>query len=319
MRAVLERYRVPRARALASSARRWRARRDEAIWAYVLILPWLIGFVGLTLAPIVATLLLSLTDYRVFQPELTRFVGLQNYRTALVHDASFRTAVRVTAYYCALAVPLDLIAGLALALLLNTRVAGVTVFRTIYYIPSLISGVVLSLLFLWVFQPQFGLANALLEALGLPRQQWIYSTRLVIPSLALMSVWGVGRTMIVFLAALQGIPTELYESAQIDGAGPLAKLFAITLPMISPAIFFNLVLDVIADLQIFTAPFVITKGGPAEASLFYVLYLYRSAFEQFRMGYACALAWLLFLAIMALTAIIFRSGSIWVYYEGGRR
>lgn len=288
--------------------------------AYLCVAPWLIGFLALQAGPMLLSLGLSFTDYAVLKPDATRFVGIENYRHALLEDSSLRTALRVTVYYAVLAVVLDLVVGLGLALLLNhRRLPCKTFFRSAIYLPSLLPGVAVGVLWLWIFQPQAGLANVLLRAVGLPPSQWVYSTQTVIPSLALMSMWTVGRSVLVFLAALQGLPAELLEAAALDGAGRIERLRAITLPLITPAILLNLVLDVIANLQLFTQAFVVTRGGPAEASLVYVLYLYRVAFEEFRMGYASALAWLLLLLLVGVTLLIFRSSSRWVYYEGDVR
>ncbi|HEV2068298.1 MAG TPA: sugar ABC transporter permease [Acidimicrobiales bacterium] len=295
-----------------------KASRREALTAYGLLSPWLIGFVVLSLGPMVASAVLSFTDYDLLNFGATETVGFENYREALTDDPVFWQSLRVTAYYALLAVALDLVVGLALALVLNTGFKGVGLIRTVYYLPAVVSGVAVSLLWLWIFQPSSGLANEVLQLLGLPRIQWVYSSTWVIPSFVLMSLWGVGRSAFIYLAILQQIPTNLYEAAAVDGAGPLRRFRRITLPLVTPAIFLNLVLGVIGNFQIFTQGFVISQGGPGTSSLFYVLYLYRNAFSYFRIGYASALAWLLFLLLFALTAVTFASSSRWVYYEAGR-
>lgn len=297
--------------------RRQRASRREAIVAYGFISPWLIGFVGLTLGPMLASLILSFTDYNLVTTASTSFVGDDNYRRALLDDPLVLQSLRVTSYYATLAVALDLVVGLCLALLLNTGFRAIGAIRTIYYLPAAVSGVAVSLLWLWIFQPSGGLANGLLDLVGLPGINWVYSTTWVIPAFVLMSLWGVGRSAFIYLAILQRIPTNLYEAAAVDGAGPLRRLFRITVPLVTPAIFLNLVLGIIGNFQTFTQAFVISEGGPANASLFYTLYLYRNAFRYFRIGYASALAWILFALLLTLTLLVFRSSRRWVYYEAG--
>ena len=297
--------------------RRLTASQREAVVAYWFISPWVIGFVGLTLGPMLASLILSFTDYNLVSTTGTSFVGIENYRKALADDPLVMQSLRVTSYYATLAVALDLVVGLALALLLNTGFRGIGAIRTIYYLPAAVSGVAVSLLWLWIFQPSGGLANGLLELVGLPAIDWVYSTTWVIPAFVLMSLWGVGRSAFIYLAILQRIPTNLYEAAAVDGAGPLRRLFRITIPLVTPAIFLNLVLGIIGNFQTFTQAFVISEGGPANASLFYTLYLYRNAFRYFRVGYASALAWILFALLLALTLLVFRSSRRWVYYEAG--
>ncbi|CAN5294583.1 sugar ABC transporter permease [soil metagenome] len=294
------------------------AGRREALAAYGFLSPCAIGFVGLTLGPMVASLVLSFTDYNLVDSGGTDWVGLDNYRRALTDDPLVLQSLKVTTYYATMAVALDLVVGLLLALLLNAGFRAVGVIRTIYYLPAAISGVAVSLLWLWIFQPSSGLANALLGLVGLPGTRWVYSTTWVIPAFVLMSLWGVGRSAFIYLAILQRIPTNLYYAAAVDGAGAFTRFFRITLPLVTPAILLNLVLGVIGNFQTFTQAFVISEGGPANASLFYTLYLYRNAFRYFRVGYASALAWILFALLLGLTLVAFRSARHWVYYEAGR-
>lgn len=269
----------------------------------------------------VVSLVTSFTDYHIIDPGSTHWVGLANYRSAL-HDPVLAHSLVVTVLYVALAVPADLVMGLALALVLNTRAPGVAWLRTALVLPVMIAGtggasVATALLWLWLFQPaRFGLLNALLSLVHLPPQAWIYSTRLVIPSLALMSLWGVGRSLLIYLAALQGLPREVLWAAQVDGAGGWRRFWRVTLPLISPAILFNLVLDLINALQTFTPADLVTGGGPRDASLVYMLYLYRNAFTYFHMGYASALAWILFGFTLLVSLAIFRSARRWVFYQG---
>ena len=297
--------------------RRGRSSRREALSAYGFISPWVIGFVCLTVGPMVASLVLSFTDNNLVSRRGTSFVGLDNYHRALFEDPLVLQSLKVTTYYATAAVALDLVVGLLLALLLNSGFRGIGAIRTIYYLPAAVSGVAVSLLWLWIFQPSGGLANELLSLLALPELNWVYSTTWVIPAFVLMSLWGVGRSAFIYLAILQRIPTNLYEAAAVDGVGPLRSFFRITVPLVTPAIFLNLVLGLIGNFQSFTQAFVISEGGPANASLFYTLYLYRNAFRYFEIGYASALAWILFGLLLVLTALVFRSGRRWVYYEAG--
>jgi len=294
-----------------------RASRREALSAYGFISPWVIGFVGLTVGPMVASLVLSFTDNNLVSTGGTSFVGLDNYQRALLDDPLVIKSLKVTTYYATFAVALDLVLGLALALLLNAGYRAIGIVRTIYYLPAAVSGVAVSLLWLWIFQPSGGLANELLALVGLPELDWVYSTTWVIPAFVLMSLWGVGRSAFIYLAILQRIPTNLYEAAAVDAVGPLRRFFRITVPLVTPAIFLNLVLGLIGNFQSFTQAFVISEGGPANASLFFTLYLYRNAFRYFEIGYASALAWILFALLLALTALVFRSARRWVYYEAG--
>jgi multiple sugar transport system permease protein len=205
------------------------------------------------------------------------------------------------------------------AMLLNQEIKGSTVYRTLYYLPAVISGVPVALLWMWMLNPEFGLVNNALQWFGIKGPQWFFSREWVIPSFIIMNLWTIGVTMVIFLAGLQGIPTHLYEAADIDGASLLSKFRHITLPMISPIILFNIVIGIIDSFQIFTPAFIITNGGPANASLFYGLHLYNNAFKFFKMGYASALAWLMFVIILILTGLVFRTTGNWVYYEGGGR
>lgn len=295
------------------------ASRREAIAAYGFLSPWMIGFVGLTAIPMLASLALSFTDYRLISPGEARWVGLDNYAQALGDDPLVWQSLKVTTYYTVLSVALELVLGFGLALILNAGFRGIGLIRTIYYLPAVISGVAVSLLWLLIFQPGGGLANAVLDVLGLPALGWVYSSTWVIPAFVLMSVWGVGRAAFIYLAIIQRIPTNLYEAAAVDGAGPLRRFVRITVPLATPAIFINLVLALIGKFQIFTESFVITEGGPGVSSLFFVLYLYRNAFRYFEIGYASALAWILFVLLISLTLLVFWTGRRWVYYEGERR
>ncbi|MCL4541239.1 MAG: sugar ABC transporter permease [Chloroflexi bacterium] len=294
---------------------RLREHQREAIAGYLFILPAVLGLLFFTAGPMLASLYLSFTKYDLVH---VPWVGLFNYQYML-RDPFFWQSLRVTVTYTVLAVPLGLVAGLAVAMLLNQKIKALSVYRTIYYLPSLVGGVAVSLLWMWIFNPQFGVLNWLLSLVGIKGPQWIFSQHWVIPSFVLMSLWGVGGGMIIYLAGLQGIPSDLYDAAAIDGAGAARTFRSVTLPMLTPVLFFNLVIGIIGSFQIFTQAFVMTSGGPNNASLFYVLYLYQNAFQYFYMGYASALAWILFLIVVVLTALVFRSSPMWVFYEGELR
>ena len=288
------------------------ARREERYF-YLFISPWLIGFVVFTAGPIIASLFYSLNHYDVVTPP--RWHGLGNY-VRLFSEQLFWQSLKVTALYAMGSVTLGILTSLFIALLLNRNIRGVAVFRTIFYLPSVISGVAVSLLWMWILNTDFGIVNYLLwELFGIKGPSWIMSRVWVIPSMILISLWGIGGSIIIYLARLQGIPTELYEAAEIDGAGYWRRLRYITLPMMTPVIFFNLLTGIIFSFQVFTQAYVITGGGPDNASLVYVLHLYRNAFKYFRMGYASALAWVLFVILLVLSALVFQTSSRWVYYE----
>jgi multiple sugar transport system permease protein len=286
--------------------------RNEAKWFYVFILPWIIGFLGLTVYPMVASAVYSFTEYNIVKME---YVGLLNFHN-LFQDPLFYTALWVTTKYTMVAVPLGIVMALVVALLLNQRVPFLSFWRTIYYLPSVISGVAVTLLWRWVMQPQFGIFNYVLSLVGITGPRWFWDDNWVIPAFWIMSIWGIGGSMVIYLAGLQGVPTALYEAAEIDGANALKRLFNITLPMISPVLLFNLVTNMIGALQIFTQIYVSdNKGGPNYHSLVYVLYLFTNAFRWFRFGYASALAWILFFIIIFLTYLMLRTSRRLVYYE----
>ncbi len=281
------------------------------------ISPWLVGFAVFLLLPIAMSLYYSLCDYNLIQRPV--FVGLQNYRF-LVHDHVFWLSLKNTLYYGVLSVPAGLGVSLALAILLNRRVIGQPFFRTIIFLPSLVPTIAAAILWKWLFNQKLGLINWALSPiyslLHVRGPAWIDQPDWVIPSLALMSVWSVGNTVVIYLAGLQDVPRELYEAADLDGAGALQRLYHVTLPMISPVIFFNLVMAVITVVQVFDIPFMMTQGGPDRASYLYTYYLYDNAFSFLHMGYASALAWIQLLLVLALTGIAFWSSKRWVYYQG---
>lgn len=300
---------------LRPSQARWSPRRREAIAFYLFISPWIIGFLIFTLGPMLASFGISFTEYNLLTPP--RFIGLQNYNF-MIKDRLFWKALEVTALYTLAYVPTELLGGLSLALLMNQRVRGITLFRTIYYLPSVLSGMAFVVVWMWLLHPN-GLLNGVLESVGLQGQRWLTHPNTALLSLWMMSLWGLGRAAVIYLAGLKNVPKEMTEAAAIDGANAVQSFFSVTLPLLTPTIFFNLVLSIISTFQTFTSAFVATNGGPLNSTLFYVLYLYRVAFEPpFRMGYASALAWILFLAVLILTALVVRSASRWVFYEGVR-
>jgi multiple sugar transport system permease protein len=289
-------------------------RQREAIEGFAFVSLWVIGFVIFTAGPIVGSLFLSFTRYDMMKPPT--FVGLDNYVTLIAHDPIAVHSTIVTLIYAAVAVPFQLLVALVMAVLLNQRLVGMRAFRTAFYLPSMASGVAVAILWLWIFNPVGGPINGFLSLVGVQHPpQWFFSTQWALPALIIMSLWTVGPTMVIFLAGLQGIPPEVQEAAQIDGAGLLARFLGVTLPLLSPVLFFNLVLGLIGALQTFTNAFVITNGGPEQATYFYILFLYNNAWVYNKMGYASAMAWLLAIAIMLVTLVVFRSGRWWVYYE----
>jgi multiple sugar transport system permease protein len=284
---------------------------------FIFLAPWLLGFIIWTGGPLIASIYLSLTQYDIMTPP--KWLGLGNYRT-LFADNLFWQALKVTTVYTFLSVPLSMLASLGIAVLLNQKVPGLGVFRTIFYLPTVTTGVAVALLWVWMLQPDFGLINNLLwSVFHIRGPSWLYDENWVIPALILKSLWGLGGPMLIYLAALQGIPTQLTEAAELDGANVWQRFWSVTLPMISPVILFNLVMGIIGSFQVFTDAYVMTKGGPNYASYFYVYYLYQNAFQFFKMGFASAQAWVLFLIILVFTALTIRSSSIWVYYESGGR
>ncbi len=291
--------------------------RREALMFYLLISPWLVGFVSLVAGPVIASLVLSFTQWDLANPPT--WVGPGNYITLFTADKLFFASLRVTGIWVLVGVPLRLVVSLIIALLLNQQIRAMGFFRTVYYLPSVVSGVAVALLWVWVLQPQYGLLNELLRMLGLPTPSWLGSEEWALPAFIMMSLWGTGATMVIFLAGLQGIPLELYEAADIDGAGVWRKFTNVTMPLITPVLLFNLITGIIASFQVFAQAFIMTNGGPNNATLFYVLYLYRVAFQYSQMGYASAMAWILFIIVLACTLAVFRWSQSWVHYEGDVR
>ncbi len=303
----------------ASPARRsvWGTplQRREAIEGYIWISPWVIGFLVFSLGPIIASLYLSFTEYSI--GGTPKWIGFANYETALFNDKLFWPSLWRTTYYTIATVILGVAGSLLAALLLNQNIRGRAVYRALYYLPSLTPVVSMAILWQWLLQPQVGLVNYLLYEVGIQGPGWLTSREWAIPSMIMISLWssiGGGR-MIIFLAGLQGVPKELHESAEIDGANALQRFWAVTLPMISPVIFFNTILAVIGSFSVFSLAYVATNGGPNYATWFFMLHLYYNAFSYFQMGYASALAWIFFLIIFVLSVIQIKLSDRWVYYE----
>jgi multiple sugar transport system permease protein len=286
----------------------------EALQGYAYIAPWFIGFLIFTAGPLIASLGLSFTDWGfVDEPE---FIGLANYQK-MASDPVFWIALRITITYTLLSVPLVLLTALSVALLLTRDVQGVRIFRTIYYLPSVIGGVPMALLWTWVFQPDYGILNRMLYLAGLPGVDWLGNPRVALMAVVVVSAWSFGLPMVVFIAGLQNIPPVLYEAASLDGAGLLRRFRSVTLPLLSPTFFFLLVMQIIGSFQVFDVVYVISDGvgNPLRSTLMYLLYFFQNAFQRFQMGYASALVWVLFVIIMLLTLMVFRSSSLWVFYE----
>jgi len=279
--------------------------------------PYLVGFAAFTLYPLIASIYYSLCQYNVIKPPV--FIGLENFRTLFTEDPLFWKALYNTLFFTAFSVPLGLCFSIGLALLLNQKVRAMSVYRTVFFLPTIVPIVASAVLWLWVLNPESGLINGLIrQFLGVDGPGWIANERWSKPSLILMSLWGVGGAMVIFLAGLAEVPQSLYEVADIDGAGRWAKFRHVTLPMLTPTILFNLVMGLIGAFQYFTQVYVMTggKGGPVDSTMLYALYLYRNSFYYLRMGYASAMAWLLFMVILAATLAVLASSKKWVHYHG---
>ncbi len=307
-------------------------RHREALTALLFVAPWLVGFSVFLLYPLLASLYYSFCDYSVLRPPV--WVGMENY-TDLVHDSVFRGALWNTGVFAALALPMGMFVAISLALMLNAKIKGMTLYRTFFYVPSLVPGASLAMLGLWVFNGEHGVLNHILDPImnappnllnflfhtHLPHfkpPQWLSDPEWSKPALVVLGVWGAGNSMVIYLAGLQDVPQALYEAAELDGAGWWAKTRHVTLPMLSPVILFNLIMGIIGTLQVFTLPFIMFPGGtPARSTYFYTMYLYDNAFVYLKMGYACAMGWIMFLIIMALTFIALRMSEKRVHYNGG--
>jgi len=303
---------------LARRKPRLSPRQREELFAYLCISPWLINFVVFVAFAMIASLGISL--FRTNLLNRTAYVGLENYREMLTNDKLFWKSLVNTAYYSFAMVPLGTAVALIIAMILNQDIKGQSFWRMVYYLPSIVSGVAVALLWAWLYHPDYGLINSLLDQMGvfrfIPRIKWIFAEATAIPSLIIMGIWGTGGAMLIFLAGLQSVPTALYEAATIDGANAWRRFWAVTLPMLTPTIFFSIIMRIIGSFQVFTLSYIMTDGGPNNATLTMVLYLYRKGFQQFKFGYSSALAWALFFVILALSLLVIRSSEMWVFYEG---
>jgi multiple sugar transport system permease protein len=278
--------------------------------------PWLVGFLVLVAGPMVASIGIALTSWDLLRPP--KFIGFDNF-VRMWNDNLFWMSLVNTAYYTFIGVPLHLMAALVVALSLNAGRRGTNILRTAFYVPSITPAVASALLWYYILNADFGLANAALRLVGLPTVGWLTNPAAAKPALILMGLWSIGPAMVIFLAGLQSVPDALYEAASLDGAGSWARFRHVTLPLISPVVFFNLVLGIINSFQVFTQAFIMTDGGPEDATLFLVLLIYRHAFQFLRMGYAATLAWALFAIVLFFTIIQFRVANRWVYYESAPR
>lgn len=310
----------------AKAMKRTPGERRESAWFYLMIFPWLFGFFTLTVYPMVASIYYSFTNWNMFQT--AKYVGVQNY-AKLFSNSTFYTALYNTFYYALLYVPLSMIISLFLAWLLNRNIRGRRIYRTLFYIPTLVPVVVSALIFMWILAPE-GILNRLLAMLNIQGPAWFYDAKWSKPGLIIMSLWGLGTGFVLLLSGMQGIPKELYEACYLDGATAWHEFRYITMPMLSPMILYNLVMNIISALQIFTQPYVLGSqngmpgrtglgGGVENSFLSMVQLLYNQAFKQYKMGYASALAWVLFIIILLLTMLVMKSSAAWTYYEGEQR
>jgi multiple sugar transport system permease protein len=305
--------------ATARGPRRLRSSRVRRLRVGLLFVsPWIVGYCVFYLYPFLATFYYSLTRFTgIGNPQ---FAGLSNY-SGLLHDQMFRTALFNTLYYTIIEVPFSTVLALGLALLLNLNVRGQAVYRTLFYIPSIVPVVASSLIFVWIFQPSFGIVNSLLGDIHITGPAWFFSITWSKPTFILLGLWGVGQPMVIYLAALQGVPKEMYEVAALEGAGPWSRLRHVTIPMISPVILFNVILSLVLSIQYFTQAQVIESppGSPGTSTMFYITYYYQQAFQDLHFGYASAMAFLLFIGVLIITVVLLRTSSRWVYYENENR
>jgi len=280
------------------------------------ISPWLIGVLAFQVYPFFASLYYSFRSTTLLKPG--KFVGLDNYRL-LMHDELFWTSLVNTFYYLGCSILLGTLFSLGLAMLLNQQLRGMAVYRLLFYMPSIVPLAAVSVIWVWMLNPQYGIINYVLDRVGLPTVGWFSDPAWSMPGLILVSLWGLGNAMVIYLAGLQDIPVELYEAAALDGASAWQRMRSVTIPLLTPVILFNVVVGMIYGFQYFVAPYIITQGGPADSTLTYALYLYNTAFQYRKAGYASAMAWILFVMIMAVTLLLLRTSGQWVHYQGGEQ
>ncbi len=288
----------------------------EALYGYLFAMPVILGLLIFTLIPLISALYYSFTDYDLLTK--ANWVGFANYQQ-LWHDPLWYKSLSVTLLYALISVPLGLIGSLGLAMLLNREVIGVRFWRAVFYLPVVFPAVGASLIWLTMFNANDGLFNTILTFFHLPPYTWVSEPETALPSMIIFSLWGMGGSMLIWISGLRSISTDLYDAAKVDGANAWHQFWSVTLPMLSPVMLFNLIIGIISSLQIFTQAEVVTAGGPLHATFFIVLYIYQEAFQDFKMGYASAIAWMLFLLIALLTVLVLRTSGSWVYYAGGDR
>lgn len=280
---------------------------------YLFILPWIIGFLVFTLGPLIFSLIMSFFDWPI--TNAPTFIGIDNYKMMFTGDPQFYKSLTITLKFAAIFVPLNLVIALILALLITQPLKGMKIFRTIFYLPAVVSGVAISIIWGWIFNSEYGILNYILSLIGIEGPKWLVDPQWAMFTIIIASAWGVGIMMLIFYTDIKGIPPELYEAAAIDGAGPFRQFFSITIPSITPTILFNVITSVIGALQQLTLVLLLTGGGPLKSTYFYGLFVYNNAFKHHELGYASANAWFMFIVILVLTALIFKSSSTWVFYE----
>ena len=303
-------------RDMAPRSRMRGAKLTRYLWGYLFISPWIVGFLIFTAYPMVYSAIISFTAFDLLTPP--RFIGADNFGR-MIGDDLFYIALGNTAFYTFISVPLQIILALAMAVALNQKLQGINIFRTLFYLPTVTPAVASVVLFVYMFNFKFGFFNWALSWFFIPGVNWLGDPNWVKPAFIIMSLWSVGPQMVIFLAGLQSVPVTLIEAASIDGAGPLRRFWHVTIPMITPVIFFNLVIGVIGSFQVFTVAYIATSGGPVNATLFYVLWIFQNAFQYFKMGYAATVAWVLLAIILIFTLIQFYVARRWVYYEGATK
>ncbi len=303
--------------AVANRRRLSKGETRNLITGLLFVSPWLLGFLIWTLYPLVSSLYYSFTRYDLVRPAI--WIGLDNFREIFTDDPRFWTVVYNTLYYVGLSVPLGVVTAFLMASLLNTKLVLRSTFRAIFYVPSIVPAVCSAMVWLFIYNNQYGVINNFLRAMGRPIIPFLSSVEWAKPSLIIISLWAQGTAVVIFLAALQDVPRSLYEAATVDGANAFHRFWHITIPMCSPIILYNLVMSLIGAFQTFLMPYLLTNGGPMASTEFYAMNLYRQAFEFFRMGKACALAWIMAVLVAILTAILFRTSGRWVFYGGGER
>ena len=289
------------------------AKVNKRAWPYLFILPWIIGFLVFTLGPLVLSFVMSFFDWSI--TGTPKFRGLGNYIEMFTTDDQVLKSLSISLKYAAIFVPLNMIIALVLAMLISQPVKGAKFFRTIFYIPAVISGVAVSIIFRWLLNGNYGVINYLLSLLGIDGPQWLVDPKWAIIAVIFASAFGVGSMMLIFYTDIKNIPIDLYEAAAIDGAGPARQFFSITLPMITPTILFNLITSIISSFQQVTLVMLLTNGGPMKSTYFYGLMTYNNAFKFHKLGYASANAWVMFIIILLLSALVFKSSDTWVFYE----